>query len=72
MNTKEIRTYAGKVWKLLVDNSKWTFTELQRRSGLNDTELGAALGWLAHENKIEFDQRSEEIHISVSVNVYIG
>lgn len=72
MNKKEIGLYAGKVWRLLVDNSRWTFTDLKRRSGLNDSELGAALGWLACEDKIDFDQDGEEIQVSMYVNVFIG
>lgn len=72
MNKNEICLYASKVWRLLIDNSSWTFTELKRRSGLNDSELGAALGWLAHENKIDFEQDEEGIHVSMYVNVYIG
>ena len=72
MDKNEIGLYAGKVWRLLIDNSRWTFTDLKRRSGLNDSELGAALGWLAHENKIDFDHDDEGIHVSMYVNVYIG
>ena len=69
--------YASKVWLLLMDNSRWTYAELKKRSGLNDCHLGAAIGWLAHENKIELDQighepGEENIRVSTHVNVYIG
>ena len=37
-----------------------------------DKELGAALGWLSRENKIEFDQCDEELYVYLCVNVYIG
>jgi hypothetical protein len=72
MNKKEIGLYASKVWHLLVDNSKWSYTDLKRRSELNDSQLGAALGWLAHENKIDIDQDDESIYVSMYINVYIG
>lgn len=72
MNKKEIGLYAGIVWRLLVDNSRWNFAELKKRSGLSDYELGAALGWLAHENKIVIDQNDDNIHVSTYVNIYIG
>lgn len=72
MNKKEIGLYAGKVWRLLADNSRWSYNELKKKSGLNDSELGAALGWLARENKIDFDQDGEEIRVFMYVNVYIG
>lgn len=70
MDKQEIGLYASRIWRLLIDNSRWTFIDLQRSSGLNDSELGAALGWLAHENKIDFD--GEGIRVSMHVNVYIG
>lgn len=45
---------------------------LKRKSGLKDKELGAAIGWLAREDKIEFEQQEEELYIYLCVNVYIG
>lgn len=44
----------------------------EEKSGLKDKELGAALGWLSRENKIEFDQCDEELYVYLCVNVYIG
>ena len=45
---------------------------LKRKSGLKDKELGAALGWLAREDKIEFEQQEDELYVFLCVNVYIG
>jgi len=72
MSKKEIGLYADKVWHLLIDNSRWTYADLKRKSGLNDSQFGAAIGWLARENKIDIDQNDESIHVSMYVNVYIG
>lgn len=47
-------------------------THLKRKSGLKDKELGAALGWLAREDKIEIHQEEDELYVSLGVNVYIG
>ena len=44
----------------------------KRKSGLKDKELGAALGWLAREDKIEIHQEEDELYVSLGVNVYIG
>ena len=33
---------------------------------------GAALGWLAREDKIEIHQEEDELYVSLGVNVYIG
>ena len=35
-------------------------------------ELGAAIGWLAREDKIVLSQEEDELYISLGVNVYIG
>lgn len=72
MNKNEIGLNAGKVWQLLSDNAKWSYGTLKKKSGLKDKDLGAALGWLARENKIEVYDEEEELYISLEVNVYIG
>ena len=45
---------------------------MKRKSGLKDKELGAAIGWLAREDKIEIYQEEDELYVSLGVNVYIG
>ncbi len=72
MNKKEIGENAGLVFQLLSDNAKWSYGSLKRKSGLRDKELGAAIGWLARENKIEFEQEEEELYLFLCVNIYIG
>ncbi len=72
MNKNEIGVNAGKVWQLLSNYAKWSYGALKKNSGLKDIELGAALGWLAREEKIEFYQEEDELYISLGVNVYIG
>ncbi|MDL2303771.1 winged helix-turn-helix domain-containing protein [Bacteroides sp. OttesenSCG-928-D19] len=72
MYKAEIGVYASKVWQLLINNARWSYEDLKRRSGLRDKELGAALGWLAHEDKVEFDQKEDELYVYLCVNIYIG
>ena len=72
MDKMERGLKAGKVWQLLCYNEKWSYGSLKRKSGLKDKALGAALGWLAREDKIEFEQQEEELYIYLCVNVYIG
>ena len=62
MNKSEIGLNAGKVWQLLSDYTRWSYGK----------ELGAALGWLAREDKIEIHQEEDELYVSLGVNVYIG
>ena len=50
----------------------WSYDSLKRKSRLKDKELGAALGWLAREDKIQIHQEEDELYVSLGVNVYIG
>ncbi|WP_455590985.1 winged helix-turn-helix domain-containing protein [Bacteroides sp.] len=72
MCRNEIGMNAGKVWHLLSDNRKWTYEELKEKSGLTDMDLGAALGWLGREDKVEFEQEEQQLYVFLCVNVYIG
>ena len=73
MNKYQIGTNAGVVWRLLNDNSRWSYCELKKASGLSDKDLFAAIGWLAREDKIDFDcERDDRDCFFLSVNVYIG
>lgn len=72
MDRMKIGSNAGIVWQLLSDNAKWSYGSLKKKSGLKDKDLGAALGWLAREDKIEFEQEEDELYIFLCVNVYIG
>lgn len=72
MDRNDIGLNAGKVWQLLSNNEKWSYGTLKRKSGLKDKELGAAIGWLAREGKIEFDEGEEDLYMYLCINVYIG
>ena len=72
MNKSDIGLNAGKIWRLLSNYAKWDYGTLKRKSGLKEKELGAALGWLACEDKIVLHQENEELYIFLGVNVYIG
>lgn len=73
MERKEIREYASRVWCLLVGNRRCAFSKLKKDSGLNDSQFGAALGWLAYENKIDLQEvEDDETYISMCMNLYIG
>lgn len=68
---------AGVIWNLLAqENRKWEFSEVEQATGFNDAELGAAIGWLARENKIQFElephnSKAGKAYLSLPVNVYI-
>lgn len=72
MDKAKIGMNAGKVWLALSNNAKWSYGELQKKLGLTERDLSAALGWLAREDKIEFEQTKDELYVYLCVNVYIG
>ena len=55
MNKNLIGLNAGKVWQLLNNNKRWSYSELKEAVGLSDRDLNAAIGWLAREDKIDFE-----------------
>lgn len=55
MDKYQIGRNAGILWRLLSDQRKWGYEELKEASGLSHYELCTAIGWLAREDKIEFD-----------------
>lgn len=72
MNKNQIGTNAGIVWKLLSDNAHWEYDKLKQASGLSDRDLNAAIGWLAREDKIDFDIDEQHDRLFLHANVYIG
>ncbi len=73
MDKHVIGLNAGKVWRLLSDNAKWSYDELKEASGLSDKDLSAAIGWLAREDKLEFEYgEDDDIHVFLNINVFIG
>lgn len=58
MNKKAIGTNAGILWNLLNNGEKLNIHQLTEKSGLSKEEVYTAIGWLARENKIEIEERS--------------
>lgn len=75
MDKHFIGEWAGKVWQLLsTDNRKWTFEEVQKVTGMDERQLAGAIGWLAREDKIQFEMPHDGnlTKIALELNVYIG
>lgn len=72
MNKSQIGTNAGIVWNVLKDNCHWEYTKLKEATGLSNRDLNAAIGWLAREDKIDFEIKEGEDKLFLSVNVFIG
>ncbi len=72
MNKAEIYHNAKRIWALLNDHKRWSIEKLLKASGLTELDFHAALGWLAHENQIEFEKDHGSYYCFTGVNVYIG
>ena len=58
MKKEEIGTLAGIVWRALNEKGSLSFEDLQRETRLDTGSVCTAIGWLARENKIEFDEQN--------------
>lgn len=74
MDAQSIGQNAGLVWRLLDHNRKWEYNELKEATGLSDRDLNAAIGWLAREDKIQFETSKKDGHdyLYLELNLYIG
>lgn len=70
MDKNTIGTNAGLLWRLMNNKTNWNYKELKEKSKLSEKDLWAALGWLARENKIEFDTNSTEERVYLNFNPY--
>ena len=52
MNKNLIGLNAGKVWQLLNNNKRWSYSELKEAVGLSDRDLNAAIGWFLVKIKL--------------------
>ncbi|MDL2224365.1 winged helix-turn-helix domain-containing protein [Bacteroidales bacterium OttesenSCG-928-M06] len=62
---EKIGTDAGIVWNVLDEKGTKTVKELKKITKLTDKEVYAALGWLAREEKLIFDQQDADLYISL-------
>ena len=58
MDKEQIGTLAGIVWRALNEKGLLSFEDLQRETRLDSESVCAAIGWLAREDKICFDEHN--------------
>lgn len=65
MSIRKIGIDAGIVWKTLnaAKDRSCSYDELKSKSKLSDNALNRALGWLAREDKLEIDDKSQIISL---------
>ena len=74
MDAQTIGKHAGIVWRLLDHNRKWEYNELKEATGLSDRDLNAAIGWLAREDKVQFETGTKDgrDYLFLELNLFIG
>lgn len=61
----EIGKNAGLVWEELSSNGAVTIASLKKSKNLSEVEVQRAIGWLAREDKICFEQKGKSVLIGL-------
>jgi len=67
MNIEVIGRNAGLVWEALNTGEVLGTKQIKKITKLKDKELYAALGWLARENKVNFQETEDGKELLVSL-----
>ena len=75
MDKRIVGTNAGKVWCALKEIGEISIPELARRLNLSVESTALAAGWLARENKIQFELqypngKEKKAYVYLMLNVY--
>ena len=62
---EKIGENAGKVWAALSEIGKSNIKDVKKSVKLTDKDLYAALGWLAREEKITFEEDDSDIFVAL-------
>lgn len=62
---EKIGTNAGIVWSYLDEEGKKTLKEIKKGCKLTEKDTYAALGWLAREGKIAFNELKEDVEVAL-------
>lgn len=65
METSTIGTNAGIIWKLVDKTGSLHVDEIKKKTKLDLESMFMALGWLARENKIVFDNLDGKPNITL-------
>ncbi|MFT4071533.1 MAG: winged helix-turn-helix domain-containing protein [Dysgonamonadaceae bacterium] len=63
---EKIGENAGKVWAVLNEVGNSNLKDVKKATKLTEKDLYAALGWLAREEKIVFEEADKEIFVALA------
>ena len=55
----EIGKIAGRIWKIIDIWDEVDISSIKKLSGVDDNQIYLGLGWLAREDKIDFDEKQK-------------
>jgi hypothetical protein len=62
---EKIGTNAGLVWNILHEKGAKGVKELKKLTKLTEKDIYAAIGWLAREEKLSFDNTGDDLLLAV-------
>ncbi|NDV68159.1 winged helix-turn-helix domain-containing protein [Dysgonomonas sp. 25] len=62
---EKIGTNAGAIWAYLDANGKKGLKEIKKACKLTEKDMYAALGWLAREGKIAFNELKDDVEVAL-------
>ena len=65
MAISKIGKNAGKVWETINKHGEISLSQLKKTPTLKDAEANMALGWLAREDKVSFQQKGNSTKITL-------
>jgi hypothetical protein len=66
MNTKAIGETAGQVWRTLGARKRVALTSLPKVMDQDGILIQQAVGWLARENKVEFEKQGRAVYVRLT------
>lgn len=65
MLNETIGINAGKLWEFLKESGQASVASLKKNTGLNDKEAFLAIGWLAREDKLTFEEKKNQLLVNL-------
>ena len=63
---EKIGNDAGNIWQVLDMQGSKSVKDLKKATKLSDKEIYAAIGWLAREEKLIFNQEESDLFLSLA------
>ncbi|MDL2265375.1 winged helix-turn-helix domain-containing protein [Parabacteroides sp. OttesenSCG-928-G07] len=65
MTENNVGESAGKIWHLLAERDSLSIRKIGEMTSYKESHIFLALGWLARENKIEFEDKHNMLYVAL-------